>query len=275
MTIKDIVEISNPNNITLKPIKERQDIYIPDIINENIPRRTGGIYCLTGSGGSGKSSLLLNMFKSQKMYRNRFHNIYYICPVSSFLSVEKHPFEKHDKVYHELTVSDLDSIYNELVAKKEAYVEYLEKKKKKKKKKPHEKIEGDDNASDDDDEEKELEYSCIIIDDMADALKQNDICRQLNKMIIKARHIMCSFIITLQSYFYMPKILRKQLNYITIFKPKNYAEWDTLANELMNLNKDDALKMFNYIFDAPYNHIDIDTVSNKYYKNFNLLEIKT
>ena len=48
------------------------------------------------------------MFKNQKMYRNRFHNIYYIFPVSSFLSVEKHPFEKHDKVYHELTVSDLE-----------------------------------------------------------------------------------------------------------------------------------------------------------------------
>ena len=214
------------------------------------------------------------MFKSKNMYRGRFHNIYYICPVSSFLSVEKHPFEKHDKVYHELTVGDLDNIYNELVAKKEAYVEYLEKKKIKKKKNQNEKIEGNENDSDEE-EEKELEYSCIIIDDMADALKDANICRQLNKMIIKARHIMCSFIITLQSYYYMPKILRKQLNYITIFKPKNVEEWNTISNELLNVNKDDALTLFNYIFDAPYNHIDIDTVNNKYYKNFNLLEIKT
>jgi len=277
MTIKDIVEIKNPDNVNLKPIKERQDIYIPEIINQNIPRRTGGIYCLTGSGGSGKSSLLLNMFKSKTMYRGKFHNIYYICPVSSFLSVEKHPFEKHDKVYHDLSVGELDGIYNELVAKKEAYVEYLEKQKKKKedKGKPKiNKIEGDDSDSDDD-EEIELEYSVIIIDDMADALKDANICRQLNKMIIKARHIMCSFIITLQSYFYMPKILRKQLNYITIFKPKNIEEWNTISQELLNVNKDDALTLFNYIFDAPYNHVDIDTVNNKYYKNFNLLEIKT
>jgi len=278
MTIKDIVEIKNINNISLLPIKERQDIFIPGIINQNISRRTGGIYCLTGSGGSGKSSLLLNMFKSKTLYRGRFNNIYYICPVSSFLSVEKHPFEKHNKVYHDLTPSILDTIYNELVAKKEAYVEYLEKiknKKNKKNKKSNEKIEGIEDDEEDEDEKIELEYSCIIIDDYADAMKQNDVCRQLNKMIIKSRHIMCSFIITLQSYYYMPKILRKQLNYISIFKPKNYAEWDTVSNELMNLNKDDALTMFNYIYDQPYNHIDIDTVNNKYYKNFNLLEIST
>jgi hypothetical protein len=41
------------------------------------------------------------------------------------------------------------------------------------------------------------------------------------------------------------------------------------------MNKDDALTLYNYIFDAPYNHIDIDLVLNKYYKNFNLLEIKS
>ena len=43
MPIKDIVEVNNPHNINLKPIKERQNIHIPDIINQNIPRRTGGI----------------------------------------------------------------------------------------------------------------------------------------------------------------------------------------------------------------------------------------
>ena len=264
MTIKDITEIANPNNINLKPIKEVQDIYVPDIVNQNISRRNGMVYCLTGSGGSGKTSLLLNMFKSKLMYRNRFNNIYYICPSSSFLSVQRHPFEKHDKVYHELTVGLLDNIYNELIAKKEAYAEYQEEKKKKKGKKKIEKIDGQEEVENDE-EEPELEYSCIIID---------DISKQLNKMIIKARHIMCGFIFTLQSYYYFPKLLRKQLTYITIFKPKNYAEWDTLGSELMNLNKDDALTIFNYVFNEAYNHIDIDLVNNKYYKNFNELKIQ-
>ena len=295
MTIKNISEIINPDNEVLKPVKEQQQIYIPDIVNKNISRRNGMVYCLTGSGGSGKSSLLLNMFKSKTMYRGKFDNIYYFCPMSSFLSVVDHPFSEHEKVYHELTVPILESIYNELLAKKEAYIEYQEKKKikmklEKKKPKHYNKFDAgkapqsnlrfdsynEFESSDDDDEEvPELEYSCIIIDDFADALKEHDINMQLNRMIIKARHSMCSFIISLQIFFYLPKILRKQLNYITIFKPKAIPEWETISSELMNMNKDDALKVYNFVFDADYNHIDIDLANNTYYKNFNKLEIKS
>ena len=55
--------------------------------------------------------------------------------MASYLSVSKHPFEKLENVYHELNVGTLDVIYNELVVKKEAYEEYLEKQKEKKRKK--------------------------------------------------------------------------------------------------------------------------------------------
>jgi hypothetical protein len=217
---------------------------------------------LTGSGGSGKSSLLLNMFKSKAMYRGKFHQIYLITPQSSFLSVAHHPFEKHDKVYHELNVGLLQDIYGQLNAIKEEFA----KKKDKKKKKAYE-----DDDSDSDEEEKEVQYSCIIIDDFADTLKDKSIALFLSKMIIKARHLCCSFIFTLQSFYYMPKLLRKQVTYTTIFKPKSYAEWATLSVELFNLSKEDGLKVYNYVFDENYNHIDIDLVDNKYYKNFNLL----
>ena len=92
-------------------------------------------------------------------------------------------------------------------------------------------------------------------------------------MIIKARHICCGFIFTLQSYLYFPKILRKQITFASIFKPKNIEEWYSISKEILNLKQDDALKLYNYTFDAPYNHLDIDTVNNLIYKNFNLLEI--
>jgi len=114
------------------------------------------------------------------------------------LSVTKHPFEKHDKVYYEMTVDILHSIYEQLNDLKEGK-----------------------NKTDSDSDD-EIEYNCIIIHDFADVLKDKDIERVLNMMIIKARHLRCGFIFTLQSYFYMPKILRKQITYITIFKPKKY-----------------------------------------------------
>ena len=267
MTITTNDEIKNISFPEFKPIKERQDIYIPDIDNENISRRNGMVYCLTGSGGSGKTSLLLNMFKSKKLYRNKYHNIYYFCPSASFLSVEKHPFENHDKVYHELTVLELQNIYNELVSYKETSLEKKDKDKKQ--------VYLDEEIEDSEDEEPEIKYSCIIIDDFANMLKDLDIQKQLNKMIIKARHICCSFIFTLQSYLYFPKMLRKQITYTTIYKPKNVAEFNCIADELLSFNKEDALKLFNYVYDAPYNHIDIDTVESKVYKNFNTLNINT
>ena len=238
MTIKDIVEIKNTEIPKQKPIKERMDIYIPNI-PQGIPRRNGFISVYTGSGGSGKSNLILNLFKSRHLYRNKFHHVYYICPMSSFLSIEKHPFSNHDKVYHDLTVDLLDEIYNELLTIKQ--------------------------------EEEEPEYSCVIIDDMASSLKNHDIQLQLNKMLIKARHIQCSWIFTLQSYYYFPLMLRKQITNLILFKSKNKKEFESLSHELINLNKDDALKLYNYVFDAPYNHLDLDTVENKLYKNFNEL----
>jgi len=256
-----INEIKNPTQMKMKPIKEKMDIYVPGIINENISRRNGMVSVLTGSGGSGKSSLLLNMMKDKTMYRGKYHNIFYFCPQSSFNSVQNHPFEKHDKVYHELTVELLNQIYNQLISIKEEATEKKEKK---------EKAYVDD-ETDDEEEKKEIQYSLIIIDDMANYLKENKINAQLNKMIIKARHICCGFVFCLQSYYLMPKILRKQITYISIFKTKNQEEWNGIAKELLNLSKDDALTVFNYVFNEPYAHIDIDLVTNTYYKNFNLL----
>jgi hypoxanthine phosphoribosyltransferase len=198
-----------------------------------------------GSGGSGKTSLMLNFFKKKELFRYKFENIYYICPASSFSSVEKHPFANHKSVYHELTVGLLQELYEKLSSLKETNI----------------------------DEDNPVEYNCIIIDDFADTLKEVEIQKALSKMLIKARHLNCCFIFTLQSFYYMPKLLRKQFTNVTIFKPKNYEEWDSIAKEMFNMKKDDALQLYDYVFDKPYMHIDVDTVENKYYKNFNLLQL--
>ena len=100
MTIKNITEKINQDFPKFKPIKENQDINVPDILDQNISKRNDMIYCLTGSGGSGKSSLLLNMFKNKKLCRNKYHNLFYFCRLASFLSVDKHPFQNHEKVFH-------------------------------------------------------------------------------------------------------------------------------------------------------------------------------
>ena len=47
MPITSIDLIPNPYLKKMKPIKEKQDILIPDIVNPNISRRNGMVYCLS------------------------------------------------------------------------------------------------------------------------------------------------------------------------------------------------------------------------------------
>lgn len=243
----EITEEHNRAIPKLEPVKEIMNIHIPNII-DGIPNRNGFIWVLSGSGGSGKSSLLLNFFRTKQLYKHKFDNIFYICPQSSYLSVYKHPFEKHNqsRVFHELNENVLDNIYSEL---KDIKLENAEA------------------------EKEDYQYNCVIVDDMADSLKDKDIQKKLNQMLIKARHLSCAFIFTLQSYLYFPKILRKQITNITIFKPKNSEEWESMTKEILHMKKDDATILYDYVFNEPYSHLDIDTTNDTLYKNFNKLTI--
>ena len=229
----------------ISPVKEIMSIYI-DKINPNIPNRNGFIYALIGSPGSGKSSLLLSLFRSKNYYKNKFNHIYLITPESSFLSVENHPFKDHTKVYHELSSFTLENIYNELVEIKKECI----------------------------DNNYEIEHSCIIVDDFASELKDNELIRALKQLLIKSRHIGCSFIFTLQAYNLFPLVLRKLLTNISLFKPKNKIELESVRKELINSNEQETTELMNYIFSEEYSHLDIDTNNNSLRKNFNLLSIK-
>ena len=229
----------------IKPVKEIMSLYI-DEINPNIPNRNGFIYALIGSPGSGKSSLLLSLFRTKNYYKNKFNHIYLITPESSFLSVKNHPFEKHGKVYHELNSEILDNIYNELVEIKKDCI--------------------DNNF--------EFEHACMIIDDFASDLKDKELIKSLKQLLIKSRHIGCSFVFTLQAFNLFPLVLRKLLTNISLFKPKNKIELESVRRELINMSEQDTTELMNYVFDFEYNHLDIDTNTNQLRKNFNLLIIK-
>jgi hypothetical protein len=245
MPIGNIELIENKELPKFKPVKESMDIFIPNII-EHIPRRNGFIWLISGSGGSGKSSMMLNFFKTN-LYKKKFDNIFYFCPLVSFLSVDKHPFKDHKTLYHEMNVENLSELYKTLKSIKE----------------------GDDEESGDD----EQKYNLVVFDDFADSYKSSkEIQKILSTMLIKARHLNTAFIFTTQSFYYFPKILRKQLTNVSIFKPKNVEEWNSLAKELLSMKPIDAKKLYDYVFDAPYTHLDIDTTSNQFYKNFNLLK---
>ena len=49
---------------------------------------------------------------------------------------------------------------------------------------------------------------------------------------------------------------------------KKSREWLNISEELLNMDKKNQLQFYEYIYDKPYNHLDIDTVDNKLFKNF-------
>jgi hypothetical protein len=82
------------------------------------------------------------------------------------------------------------------------------------------------------------------------------------------------FIFTVQSYLYFPKILRKQLTWCSIFSGvRNKEEWRTIREELLKMNEEDGKKLYDFVFDVPYQHLDLDLFEEKTYKNGNLLDI--
>ena len=238
-----ITEIDNelPN---IKPVKEIMNIYI-DGIDPNLPNRNGFIYALIGSPGTGKSSLLLSLFRDRKYYKKKFNNIYLISPENSFTSVVNHPFKNHTKVFHDLNEDVLENIYEELMELKHSCIE-----------------DGYD-----------METSCLIIDDFANDLKDKNIIKILKRILTKSRHIGCSIIFTLQAYNMFPLVLRKMLSNITLFKPKNKVELESVRKELINLNEEKTMELMDYVFNAEYNHLDVDTTNSSLRKNFKLLEI--
>tara|TARA_R110000851_G_scaffold38124_2_gene98022 strand:+ start:574 stop:1299 length:726 start_codon:yes stop_codon:yes gene_type:complete len=226
------------------PIKEIMELFIPGV-NPSLPNRNGFVYCLIGTPGSGKSSLLFSTLFSKHYYRSKFDNVYLITPESSFLSLSKHPFEGHEKVYHELNEEVLSNITSEIEEFKKDAIR----------------------------DKNPLEYSCIIVDDFASDLKDKNIIRALKQMLIKSRHINTACIFTLQAYNLFPLLLRKWITNISLFKPKNAMESENIREELLNMNKDDFIKLTKYVYDKPFNHLDLDTMSMELRKNYNLLQI--
>lgn len=233
------------NDLTkIKPTKEIMKTTIQGI-NQNIPHTNGFIYCLIGAPGSGKSSLLLSLFRDKNYYKKKFEKLYLITPESSFLSVANHPFKKHKNVYHDISEQLLNDIYEECLESK------------------HECIE----------DGIEIEHACLIIDDFASELKNQEIINGLKRVLTKSRHICLSIIFTLQAYNLFPLLLRKMITDISLFKPKNKVELESIRKELIGMNQDKTQELIDYVFDEPYNHLDINTASGVMRKNFRQLII--
>lgn len=196
---------------------------------------------LLGKPRSGKSSLMWAMLKNKNLLNKVYNNVYLFQPSHSRASIKNDIFKKHpdDKKFDELTYENLDNVV--------------------------ERIKGTEKK----------ENNCIIFDDMSAYLKNGETLRLFKELIFNRRHLRCSIFFLNQTFFSVPKELRRLFSNIFVFKVgKN--EMKNLFDEIV---EDENVKnlmpqISKAVYDKPYSYLFINTDNQKFYKKFDRIDFK-
>lgn len=193
---------------------------------------------LIGKPRSGKTSLLYSLFKSPKLLKKTYHHIYIFQPSASRASMTDKIFDElpSENLFEELTYDDLKSVADI--------------------------IKIDDPSH----------HHCIIFDDMTAYLKNHATLQILKELIFNRRHLHLSIFFLVQTWFSVPKDIRKLFNNIFIFKVSK-AEMENIFDEVIERRKEIIPKLCKLVYDKPYQYLFINTESQRLFKNFDEIMI--
>ena len=202
--------------------------------------------CIVVSGGMGTgkttfmNSIMTNKSNEGRVYYKKFESVFYMTPLEVMNSEVNHPFKNHEptRLYHELTVANLDNIIEQALENK-----------------------------------KEGFNSCLIIDDFSEELKDIKLEKHLKKLIFKHRHYRINIIISLISLKNCPRSIRSLIDVYILFKPKSFIEIETMSDEIFGLSKKELLSVFDYVFDEPHTFLFYNQRLNEFYRNFDKLKL--
>lgn len=194
---------------------------------------------LLGKPRSGKSSLMWAMLKNKKILNKVYNHLYLFQPQASRASIKNDIFKRHpkEKKFDELSYENLEEVISRI------------------------------KATPDD------ETSAIIFDDMASHLKNKDTLRLFKELIYNRRHLHTSIYFLNQTFFSVPKELRRLFSNIFVFRvSKN--EMKNLFDEVV---EDEVVKRLmpeinKVVYDKPFNYLFINTDDQKFYKNFDRID---
>jgi hypothetical protein len=192
---------------------------------------------ILGTQGQGKSSLAVQLIRD--IMASCYENIYVFMPDESRADLEHDIFGenlKEDQIYSELTSDDLDKLYDILKSNKE-----------------------------------QGENSLVLIDDFQNILKDKDIQKSMEKLVIKLRHINTSIILLNQNFGKLPKKLRSLMYNIIVFD-LGKEELQNVFDEVIKKNKNQFTELVNFAFTKPHDWVLVNTKSRKIYKKFDLIE---
>ena len=188
---------------------------------------------LIGRPGSGKTSLLYSLFKSKQCLRKCYHSIYLFQPSHSRVSMKDPIFDTlpDDQKFEELNYESLANVVNRIKS--------ADKK----------------------------ENNCIIMDDMTAYLKNGDTLQLLKELIFNRRHYHTSIFFLVQTWFSVPKDIRKLFSNIFVFKV-NKNELENIFEESVEQKKDLAMDIAKVVFREPYQYLFINTDSQRLFRGF-------
>ena len=217
-----IEETENPAHLKINPTAQNIDkaLDVPEpFINKP------AVYCVVGSMGSGKSTLMNSIMTSggkARVFKGKFNHIHYSTPPEVFSSDPNHSFNDHElsRLHFELTPAMLDEITEDVIQVKE-----------------------------------DGGVSCLILDDWSEELKDKRIESRLKKLIHKHRHYKLQIIISLLTCKAMPRQLRALVDVFILFRPKSQIEMGTCAEEVFALPKKDIKTLFDFVYKDPYDFL--------------------
>ena len=188
---------------------------------------------LIGKPRSGKTSMLYSFLINTKLFAKVFHTIYIFQPSASRGSMKDDIFSKlpADQIFEELTFENLDSVLERI------------------KNAPFE------------------ENSCIIFDDQTAYLKDKSTLKMLKELIYNRRHLHTSIFFLVQTWYSVPKDIRKLFSNIFLFKTSK-SEIEVIFDEMIEQDKSIIPKIQKLVYDEPYNYLFINTDSQRMFKNF-------
>jgi len=194
---------------------------------------------LIGKPRSGKTSLLFSLFENKEILRKVYHKIYVFQPSPSRASMKNDIFGKlpSDQLFNELNFENLDLVMDEIEATSDLNI-------------------------------------AIIFDDVGASLKNFDTMNLMKKLIFNRRHLHTSVFFLVQTYYSIPKDIRKLFSNIFVFRV-NKNELATIFDEIVEDKEmvDITHQISKLIYDKPYNFMFINTDTQRIFKNFDELII--
>jgi hypothetical protein len=242
-----------PNNdYTIRKIKMKTNAELAHNLIEPLNSITcGSLILINGGPNSGKTNLLINLLSNRnkngkkQSFKNCFHNIFLCSPTL-------HTIDDNENIFKDL---DDEYVFDEF---NDDFLDFY-----------FASIEEQKDDSDNDDYEEPVK-NLIVLDDVADALKNKSTLKKFNNLCIKRRHYNTTVIVISQAFKMMPITCRKSASHIIAFQPQDVNE-EELIFDYFKLKKKHMNDTFKYFFQKPHDYIFIDRSKGgipKFYSRF-------